>query len=158
MFDPSRLTVSFAGGAGPDGPLSPRRYTYTHSDRSGRLFLTIGADYDRAALRKLQARLERDEVLGEWVAEAGEPRLELHMQTFTWFVLFGTPGLRRRIFRHYRPLMLAALRHGDAAFIAAHPELDVAEVVAVFHGRGRRCERESWGALGAWRDGVGITS
>jgi hypothetical protein len=70
MFDAARLRVGFAEGTRPDGPLNPRRYTLTHSDRTGDLFLTIGPDYDQRALRALQVRLERDEVLGDWVLAA----------------------------------------------------------------------------------------
>lgn len=146
MFDAAKLTVTFTPGTLPGGSMVPRRYTLTHSDRTGDLFLTIGAEFDRRALRALQVRLERDEVLGEWVLDAGEPRLELHMMAQGGLPVFGTAALRCRIFRGYRDLVLAALQHGDRAFTGAHPEIVGAPVLARFHWRRGREEREPWGS------------
>lgn len=151
MFDASRLHVSYGAGAQPGGPVTPRRYTLTHSDRTGDLFLTIGAEYDQRALKSLQVRLERDEVLGEWIPVEGTSHLELHMMAQGGLPLFGTGAMRCAIFRHYRPMVLSAIRHGDRALVAAHPELDDAAVVAWFHWRGGRDESEPWGRLGEWR-------
>lgn len=150
MFDPSKLHVRFSEGSGPEGPRSPRRYTLTHSDVTGDLFLTIGREYDRRALSALQVRLERDEVLGEWADVEGTPCLELHMMAQGGLPLFGTGRMRCDIFRRYRPMVLGAMRHGDREFAEAHPELDVAEVLARFRWRGGREEVESWGPWGSW--------
>ncbi|MBN2204016.1 MAG: hypothetical protein JW767_03235 [Thermoleophilia bacterium] len=149
IFDPDRLHVKLEEGTLPSGPVAPRRYTYTHSDLTGHLFLTIGAEYDRRVLRALQVRLERDEVLGEWLVDGGEARLELHMAAQGGLPLFGTGALRRRIFMRVRPLVLAALRYGDRALTAAHPELDAAPVVARFTWRDGRDDHELWGR---WSD------
>ena len=148
-MDASRLKVTFHEGTTAAGPLSPRRYTLTHSDRSGVLFLAIGADFDRRALRTLQVRLMRDEVLGDWLIDTRGPRLELHMAAQGGLPLFGTAGMRVTIFRRYRPLVLDALAYGDSGLLATHPELAAAPVVAVFHWRGGREEREEWGRLRA---------
>ncbi len=145
MLEVSKLHVTWGQGVRPDGPLSPRRYTLTHSDRTGHLFLTIAQDYDDEALRKLQARLERDEVLGEWVIDSHGPRLDLYMAAQGGLPVFGTAAMRCRIFRHYRPLVLEALQYGDRALTQAHPELDGAPVVARFRWRRGRVDNESWG-------------
>ena len=155
MFDDGKLKVTFAPGTLPDGPIAPRRYTLTHSDRTGQLFLVIGAEYDGKALRSLQVRLERDEVLGEWVISDGRPRLELHMTAQGGLPVFGTAAMRRRIFRGYRGLVLAALEHAERAFTGAHPELVGAPVLARFHWRRGREECESWGT---WGNGGAATS
>lgn len=149
-FHPARLTVKVEKGTLPSGPVVPRRYTYTHSDFTGHLFLSIGTQYDRQVLRALQVRLERDEVLGEWLVDGDGPRLELRMAAQGGLPVFGTGTLRRRIFVHVRPLVLASLRYGDRAFSAAHPELAVAPVVARFAWRDGRDDRETWGL---WGDG-----
>ena len=148
MFDASRLHVTFEEGTRPDGPLTPRQYTLTHSDRTGDLYLTIGSDYDNHALRTLQVRLERDEVLGEWVPAADEPRLDLHMTAQGGLPIFGTGAMRCNIFRRYRAMVLEALGHGDRVFAGAHPELDGAPIIARFHWRRGRVESEPWGR---WR-------
>ena len=151
MFDASRLHVSFVDATRPDGPLTPRRYTLTHSDRTGHLFLAIGAEHDRHALRALQVRLERDEVLGEWVVDEHGPRLDLHMMAQGGLPVFGTGKMRCNIFRHYRPMVLGAMRYADAALSAALPELDDAPVSARFHWRRGRVESEPWGRWGDYR-------
>ena len=58
-----KLHVQFAAGVAPDGPITPRRYTLTHSDATGDLYLTIGPDYDRRQISGVYTRLLRDEVL-----------------------------------------------------------------------------------------------
>ena len=73
--DLPRLRVTFQEGTTATGPLNSRRYTLTHSDRNGALFLTIGTDFDRRALHRLQVRLMRDEVLGEWLLDGSNARL-----------------------------------------------------------------------------------
>ena len=149
MLDVAKLHVAFAEGTRPDGPLTPRRYTFTHSDRTGDLYLSIGPDYDHQALRAMQVRLERDEVLGEWLLGPDGPRLDLHMMAQGGIPVFGTAAMRCRIFRHYRPLVLEALRYGDRALAKAHPQLCDASVVALFHWRRGRVESEPWGCWGA---------
>jgi len=151
MFDAAKLHVTFASEARPDGPLAPRRYTLTHSDVTGELFLTIGADYDRRALRGLQVRLERDEVLGEWVLSDSGPRLELRMAAQGGVPLFGTGAMRCDIFRRYRPMVLGAMRYGDRSLVEAIPELDDAPVLASFDWRDGHSTEESWGRFGDWR-------
>jgi len=128
--------------------VTPRYYTLTHSDITGQMFLSIGDGYDTTALRSLQVRLERDEVLGEWVPTPTGPRLELHMAAQGGSPGFGTARIRLRIFGRYREMIMDGLRMGDTAFVAAHPELEDAEVVARFHWRKRREEKESWGRWG----------
>lgn len=148
MFDAAKLHITFSEGCTPDSPVAPRRYTLTHSDRTGDLFLTIGCDYDREALGTLQVRLERDEVLGEWVSDTEGPRLELSMVAQGGLPFFGTGAMRCDIFRHYRPMVLAALRHGDRLFSQAHPELTDAPVIARFSWRDGRDDAELWGRWG----------
>ena len=147
MAEQDRLHVRFLEGADEEQPVAGRRYTLTHSDRTGELFLSIGSDYDEDALRSWQVRLERDEVLGEWTRDDEGWVLELHMTAQGGVPLFGTARMRCDIFRHYRPLVLRALSSGDAAFLRAHEELADARIVACFHWRGERSQCEPWGRL-----------
>ena len=151
-FDDTELHVTYSEGCTPDAPRLPRRYTLTHSDRTGDLFLTIGGEYDRDALGALQVRVERDEVLGEWVSDTEGPRLELNMMAQGGLPFFGTGAMRRNIFRHYRPMLLAALRHADRLFSQAHPELADAPVIARFDWRDGRDDTEPWGTWGETED------
>ncbi len=63
---PEKLHVCYLKGVGCDYPPVPRRYTLTHSDLTGDLYLSIGSDYNSRQISHWCTRLMRDEVLAEW--------------------------------------------------------------------------------------------
>jgi hypothetical protein len=133
-----------------DGPVTPRCYTLTHSDTTGDLSLTIGADFDRGQISGWYTRLMRDEVLAEWRADDG-PSLNVYCHVSGGLV-FGTAGWRYAIFQRELPLVLEAFRYGDGALFAAHPELDGAPIRIHFSARQRRYRRvERWGTPADYR-------
>lgn len=150
MAEADRLHTRLLEGVDAEGPIAERRYTLTHSDVTGDLFLSIGSRYDDDALGSLQVRLERDEVLARWARTEAGWTLELHMMAQGGLPLFGTGAMRCDIFRHYRPLVLRAIGHGDREFLEAHAELAEAPVIACFHWRRGRKEYEPWGRLADW--------
>lgn len=150
-LEPPKLHVRFAAGAAPEGPPVPRRYTLTHSDATGDLYLTIGADYDRRQIAGWYTRLMRDEVLAEWVLEEGGPALHGHCHV-SGGLAFGGAAMRDGIFRHELPLVLESFRHGDAGLFAAHPDLDRAPIRIHFHSHLERYDRvEEWGCPADYR-------
>jgi hypothetical protein len=148
---PEKLHVRLIEGVTPDGPVVPRRYTLTHSDATGDLFLTIGAEYDQQQVSGWYTRLMRDEVLAEWRTEAERPALHVFCHVSGGLV-FGLAGWRYAIFQRELPLVLEAFRHGDRALLAAHPELNQAPIWVHFHSTRRRYRRtERWGTPGDYR-------
>jgi hypothetical protein len=142
---PAKLHVRFAGGAAPDGPLSPRRYTLTHSDATGDLFLTVGLEYNQRQISGWSTRLMRDEVLAEWRENEGGPALHVFCHVSGGLV-FGTAGWRYAIFRHELPMVLEAFRYGDRKLFEANPDLDKAPILVHFRSNWRRYRRlERWG-------------
>ena len=135
-LNPKKLHVAFKDGVKADSPLTPRRYTLTHSDFTGELFLTIGADFDLAALNKWQTRLMRDEVVGEWCLDG--PTLQLSCHVSGKGLNFGTAGWRYDIFKYRMPLVLKTLRYGDRLLYEAHPKLDTAPILIHFKSH-RNC-------------------
>jgi hypothetical protein len=65
-FSPHRLHLQYLPGTEETGPLEARRYTLTHSDRTGELQLSIGQDWHHAQFSGWYKKLMRDEVLAEW--------------------------------------------------------------------------------------------
>ena len=63
---PELLHVRFAPGTGPEGPILPRCYTQTHSDRTGDMYLTIGCTHDLEQIAGWYTRFMRDETLAAW--------------------------------------------------------------------------------------------
>lgn len=148
---PDKLQVRFAGDAGPEGPQLPRRYTLTHSDATGDLFLTIGPEYDRQQIGGWYTRLMRDEVLAEWQQGAEGPALHVHCHVSGGLVL-GPARWRLAIFRQELPLVLEAFRFGDRALFEFQPVLDRAPIWVHFHAaQPRYNQTEQWGVAGDYR-------
>lgn len=66
-FHPSKLSVNVIPPANFLQPVQTRKYTLTHSDETGELFLDIGYVYNYSAIDWSM----RDEVLAEWRKDAG---------------------------------------------------------------------------------------
>ena len=58
---PEKLHVKHVAGIGPTDPISPRRYTVTHSDITAELFLTISPDCNESKICGWYPRLMKDE-------------------------------------------------------------------------------------------------
>jgi hypothetical protein len=148
---PEKLHVRFGEGAELDGPVAPRRYTLTHSDSTGDLFLSVDSEYDRKQVAGWYTRLMRDEVLAEWRDDGDGPGLHVHCHVSGGLVL-GTGGWRYAIFRHELALVLEAFRYGDRQLIEARPELDSAPIRIRFRSHRRQCRRtEQWGTPADYR-------
>ena len=144
-LNPEKLHVTYLPGVSQAEPLSPRRYTLTHSDVTGELFLSIGTEYDRKRISHWYTKLMRDEVLAEWEVENGEPSLMVHCHV-SGGVVFGWAGMRKGIFHSELPLALEGIRFGDRALVEAHPALDRASVSVRFHAAQERYDvKEAWG-------------
>lgn len=144
-LNPAKLHTRFVGGAAPDGPPMPRRYTLTHSDVTGDLFLTIGADYDRRQIGGWYTRLMRDEVLAEWRDDGSGPILHVYCHVSGGLIV-GSAGWRYEIFQRELPLVLEAFRYGDRALFESHPHLDHAAIRIRFSAKQSRYRlSEMWG-------------
>jgi len=143
--------VQFASGVTPEGPLTPRRYTLTHSDSTGELFLTVAPETDRKQISGWYTRLMRDEVVAEWQESEDGPALHLFCHV-SGGLAFGSAGMRYGIFQRELPLVLEAFRFGDKGLFEAQPELDQAPVWIHFRSTNRRYHRvERWGAPADYR-------
>lgn len=119
LFIPSKLSVSYLPPATPLRPLDGRKYTLTHSDETGDLFLTIGCQYDS---NKIKINL-RDELLAEWIPQMGEFQL--------WGRVYISGGeydesyakVRFMIFQKELELALKAIVYGDQSFYSCFPWL-----------------------------------
>jgi hypothetical protein len=147
QLNPQNLQVKFAEGTTPDGPVTTRAYTLTHSDSTGDLFLTVGLQYDHRQISGWYTRLMRDEVLAEWQFE-DKSELHVHCHVSGGLVL-GSAGWRDSIFRRHLPMVLETFRYGDQALFEAFPELNRASVKVHFHATQARYDRiEAWGKPG----------
>jgi hypothetical protein len=148
---PGKLHVTFARPTTADALVLPRRYTLTHSDATGDLFLTIGQDYDRRQISGIYTRLMRDEVLAEWRRDEEVVALHVYCHVSGGLV-FGSAAMRDSIFRRELPLVLEAFRYGDRALFQAAPGMERWPIWVHFVsdiGRYNRVER--WGTPADYR-------
>lgn len=122
----------------------PRRYTLTHSDRTGDLYLTVAKDYDKTHFSGLYNRIMRDEVLAEWKIIEDSPSLHVYLHVSGGLV-FGTAGMREAIFRREMRLVLEAIRNGDSKFFDNNPKFDNATIYLHFQKSGEDYKIEQYG-------------
>jgi hypothetical protein len=149
---PEKLHVSYLPGVTHEAPTMPRRYTLTHSDLTGDLFLSVGSDYNRKQISGLYTRVMRDEVLAEWKED--EVGMSLHVYCHvSGGVVFGRASWRESIFRSEMSLVLEAIRHGDTKFFEANPELDDSPIFVHFQSsKHNRSKTEAWGTPANFRE------
>lgn len=150
-LNPAKLHVIDLTAANSGIGNLPRRYTLTHSDMTGDLYLTIGADYDKKQISKLYTRLMRDEVLAELVKDKGCLELRVYCHVSGGLVV-GTAKWRSDIFHAELPLVLEATRYGDRNLFETDTNLDQTPVKVYFHShRSRHNQVEDWGVAADYR-------
>jgi hypothetical protein len=150
---PKKLKVTHLSGTTPEAPTVPRRYTLTHSDLTGSLFLSIGSDYDTRTTSGLYARLMKDEVLAELINDQGAMIFNVYCHISGGGFVFGGARLRFSIFCSELPLALEAIRYGDRTLFEQNPELDQSPVYVHFQSTDNRFNKvERWGVMADYGD------
>ncbi|WP_462413449.1 staygreen family protein [Neobacillus sp. Marseille-QA0830] len=119
ILDPSKLITTFLPPVTAFRPVEGRKYTLTHSDTSGQLFLTIGCSYEYGATNQSS----RDEVLAEWVHKLGEYSLRGRVYVSGGEFDKNYAKVRYAIFRKELNLALQAIVFGDQALYTNFPWL-----------------------------------
>ena len=118
-FYPEKLSVQYVDGVSSTEPLMPRRYTLTHSDITGELFLNIGMNYAWEKIKPM-----RDEVLGEWKCHGDFLYFCVYLHVDQGQFTPSVSAKRNEVFRRELPLALTAIRYGDQIFFNTYPQLD----------------------------------
>jgi len=142
-----KLNITCRDSLIPGKAFIPRRYTLTHSDSTGDLFLTIDCEYDDEQISGLYTRFMRDEVLAEWIENEERYELHIYVHVSGGFV-FGWAKLRYKIFKHHMPLVLKAIRKGDKELFELFPSLDQSQIYIHFlSNRNKYNKIEEFGIL-----------
>ena len=99
-LDPLKLHVTYHEGTTAGLLEYPRRYTLTHSDLTGDLFLTIGAEYNQKQIAGLYTRLMRDEALAEMIRDGDQAVLHVYVHV-SGGIAFGFAGWRNAILHYH---------------------------------------------------------
>lgn len=146
-----KLHVTYLTGTTPELLIVPRRYTLTHSDITGELFLSIGRDYDTKQISRLYTKLMRDEVLAELSDDDDSLAFKVYCHVSGGFVI-GKAKWRYNIFKSELPLVLEAIRYGDRSIFEQQPNLDTIPVLIKFKSTDSRFNKvEIWGTMFEYR-------
>ena len=146
-LDPDKLHVRYLSDVTPDEFSLPRRYTLTHSDATGELYLSVGRDYDRRRISMFYTRLMRDEVIAEFVRPGDHLEFRVYCHV-SGGLAFGPAGWRYNIFRTELPLVLETMRYGERSLFERDHGLDDVPVTVFFQSTNRRFNKEEkWGIL-----------
>ena len=142
---PKKLHVSFKPGISHKVFFIPRRYTLTHSDRTGDLFLTIGSEFNKKQISGFLTLFMRDEALGEWKKNVDEPELHVYCHVSGGIVL-GSAAWRDSVLRREMSLVLEAFRFGDKELFEKAPRLDFSPIRVHFRSSNPKFNTvENWG-------------
>ncbi|WP_071459742.1 staygreen family protein [Bacillus massilinigeriensis] len=127
-FNSDKLHVRYLPPASSFSPIEGRKYTLTHSDRTGELFLSIGARFDTAAIDYTL----RDEVLGEWTTRNGEYLLLCKVHVNNGEFDEKVSKIRYMIFKKELQIALTGMMYGDRPFFINHPWLLDCPIIVKF--------------------------
>lgn len=144
-LDPAKLHVEYVGVTTTE-PITPRRYTLTHSDVTADLYLSIGLDFAYLKLNPM-----RDEVMGEWIQNDDSYIYYVYLFVNGQFIS-GDKAIREAVFRRELPIALEAIRYGDNEFFNAHPELDYVPIIVYFLSTDAMFNKvENWGTFSDYK-------
>lgn len=141
-----KLHIKYLSDANSKQPINQRRYTLTHSDLTGELFLSIGFEYDKKAISGFYTRIMRDEVLAEWLEKEGDYSLHLYLHVSGGLIV-GRAGWRDKIFRGHLPLVLKSICQVDQEFLNNYPKLKNSPILVHFNSSNKKYHKiEQWGS------------
>ena len=149
-FYPEKLSTEFMDGVTTTEPVIPRRYTLTHSDLTGDLFLNIGMNYTWEKINSM-----RDEVLGEWKIASNCLYFYVYLYIDQGQNNQSVSAKRNEIFRRELPLALTAIRYGDRIFFNTYPHLDQAPIIINFMSAYPQfAKQENWGTFQSYTNSI----
>ena len=144
-LDPSKLHVCYQNGYHSAEFRLPRRYTLTHSDATGDLFLTISSEYNRRQISGFYTRLMRDEVLAEWEEDNEELCFHVYCH-ISGGLIVGSAEWRDKIFRQHLRQVLEAFHEGEKQIFSLKPELNKSYIMIHFNSTSTTFNQiEEWG-------------
>ena len=119
-FNPDKLETTFIEPMTPYGPLENRKYTLTHSDETGMMFLDIADVYVYEAIDQEL----RDELLGEWsIVDKNKETYKIVFNAFVGNGDYFTAYMRYNAFKYHMDIALKSIVYGDRDLFKTYPAL-----------------------------------
>ncbi|MDK2586625.1 staygreen family protein [Romboutsia sedimentorum] len=116
-FNPDKLETTFVNPITPYSPIKGRKYTLTHSDETGMMFLTIANKYNYSTINKDL----RDELLGTW--KTHDDSYGLFLYAYIGDSDYLSSLIKYGAFKYHMNLALQAIIYGDRELLKEYPEL-----------------------------------
>ncbi len=117
-FNPDKLETTFLSPITPNGPVEGRKYTLTHSDTTGMMFLDIANQYNYSAINEDI----RDEISGKWII-SDDNFYRLIFYAYVGDYDFDNAYRRYMTFKSHLDSALQAIFFGDKDLFEEYPEL-----------------------------------
>ncbi|WP_027408343.1 staygreen family protein [Anoxybacteroides tepidamans] len=127
QLKPEKLHIQWGDETSLYTPAIGRKYTLTHSDATGDLYLHIGRAFAVERLSKM-----RDEVLAEWKTVKQTLILFVYVYVGNANISQEASQQRKKMFEKELPLALEAIRYGDRQFFQTYPSLDFSPILVHF--------------------------
>lgn len=138
-FDPQKLTVYYDENCDISIPINGRKYSLSHSDDTGDLFLTIGKKFyykdDQTVIAELRQTKCGDIIMEVYIQVDGNGGIE-------------ATRIRDKIFRRELPLALKAIIYGDRKFIVSNGLINTCIRVKFQSKYSEYNVVEQWGKIG----------
>ncbi|TYR80806.1 hypothetical protein FZC66_10620 [Priestia megaterium] len=118
-FDPSKLSVTFIAPSSSNQPLSGRKYTFTHSDTTSCLFLSVSNNDDDITVNPAA----RDKVFAYWHINNKESVILGKAYICNGECNRETSRTRFKILQREIPKALEAMFYGDHQFLSNYSNL-----------------------------------
>ncbi len=142
----SKITREFRDNMCELSPIAGRKYTITHSDETGQIFVTIGCSYaeDKFGPSRDEVLLSLECINGCWqffgIVHLDPPNDRIDIST------------RRDIFLREMHVALEAVRHVDKTLFSCYPCLDYSTITIQFQSKNPDYHKSySFGKIGDYR-------
>ena len=116
-FNPDKLKSTFVEPITLYGPIKDRKYTLTHSDDTGMMFLTVANEYDYSAINQDL----RDEILGIWKTYYNS--YNIFFYAYIGDLNYFDALYRYNIFKSHINSALQSVIYGDRELLKKYPKL-----------------------------------
>lgn len=116
-FNTNKIETTFIAPITLDSPIEGRKYTLTHSDDTGIMFLTVANEYNYSAINQDL----RDEIIGTWKRYSSF--YNLFFYAYVGDLDYIDALNRYNIFKSHLTLALQAIIYGDRELLNKHKEL-----------------------------------
>jgi len=127
----------------------PRKYTNTHNDETGEIYISVGHQYNQILLDSEEARVVQSQVVGKWVKVDCE--YQIHFTVLVSTEQNPNAYIRNFIFCEELGVVLEGFAFAETALLRLHPKLARAKIFVHFKSIDPAYDRvEYWHRLGYW--------